>query len=195
MIRFVIKVFRREFTRLHPQPRKRPSLQPVTRSTPSPIRDKATPLHSALPHRTPCQTTAPAQWKRPAHIPQVLSGKCYVEDGDTIKIKGFALRLAGIDAPELDHPYGKKSMWAMRHLCKGQVITAHVTDEMSYNRVGATCYLPDGRDLAAELVKQGLAIDWPKFSGVKYRPLETADARKKMWRAVARQQGRYLAGM
>ncbi|MEO0700970.1 MAG: thermonuclease family protein [Pseudomonadota bacterium] len=195
MLRFVIKVLRRELSRSHPEPRKRPRQHPVTRSTPSRIHDQATPRGRALPHRTPCQTASPAQWKRPDHIPLVLSGKCYVEDGDTIKIKGFAIRLAGIDAPELDHPYGKKSMWAMRHLCKGQIITAHVTDEMSYNRVVATCFLPDGRDLAAELVKQGLAIDWPKFSGGKYRALETADARKKMWRAVARQQGRYRPGI
>lgn len=45
--------------------------------------------------------------------------------------------------------------------------------------------------LKAELmVKQGLAIDWPKFSGGAYRYLEVPDARKKMWLADARQKGR-----
>lgn len=46
------------------------------------------------------------------------------------------------------------------------------------------------RDLSAEMVKLGLAIDWPKFSGGRYRDLEVPDARKKMWLADARQKGR-----
>jgi hypothetical protein len=40
------------------------------------------------------------------------------------------------------------------------------------------------------MVKLGLAIDWPKFSGGRYRSLEVPDARKKMWLADARQKGR-----
>lgn len=60
---------------------------------------------------------------------------------------------------------------------------------MSYDRVVAECFLPDGRDLAAELVKAGLALDWPKFSGGKYRHLEPPDARRKLWRANLRQGG------
>ena len=119
-----------------------------------------------------------------------LKGSCYVIDGDTIVIGKVRIRIAGIDAPELDHPWGQKSKWAMVRLCKGQEITAHVHDEMSHDRVVATCYLPDGRDLAAELVKQGLAIDWPKFSGGKYRTLEPPGTRKRLWRAAARQRGR-----
>ncbi|WP_223228427.1 thermonuclease family protein [Roseovarius litoreus] len=111
-------------------------------------------------------------------------------DGDTIVLGKLRIRIAGIDAPELDHPWGQKSKWAMVQLCKGQVITAHVTEELSYDRIVATCYLPDGRDLAAELVKQGLAIDWPKYSGGKYRHLEPEGIRRKLWRAAARQNGR-----
>lgn len=118
-----------------------------------------------------------------------LSGKCWVIDGDTIVINHVHIRLAGIDAPELDHPWGQKSKWELVRLCKGQVITAHVTGELSHNRVVATCRLPDGRDLAAELVKRGLALDWSLFSGGKYRKYETADARKRMWRAACRQTG------
>ncbi|WP_240231459.1 SH3 domain-containing protein [Devosia lacusdianchii] len=99
------------------------------------------------------------------------------------------IRLAGIDAPELDHPFGQQSKWAMVKLCRGQVATARIKPEMSYDRVVAECFLPDGRDLAAELVRAGLALDWPKFSGGKYRHLEPVDARKKLWRAKLRQGG------
>lgn len=36
-----------------------------------------------------------------------LRGRAWVIDGDTIDISGTRIRLAGIDAPELDHPFGK----------------------------------------------------------------------------------------
>ena len=126
---------------------------------------------------------------QPAPPQTVVTGPCWVIDGDTIVIDRMHIRIAGIDAPELNHPFGRQAKWAMVKLCKGQVITARIKPEMSYERVVAQCFLPDGRDLAAELVKLGLALDWPKFSGGKYRALETADARRKLWRATLRQSG------
>ena len=129
---------------------------------------------------------------KPPQSPQmetILRGRCWVIDGDTIVINSIRLRLAGIDAPELDHPWGQRSKWALVQLCKGQTVTARIKPELSYDRMVAECFLPDGRDLGAELVRTGLALDWPKFSGGKYRHLEPADARRKLWRAQARQRG------
>lgn len=57
-------------------------------------------------------------------------------------------------------------------------------------RTVARCFLRNGRDLSAEMVKLGLAIDWPKFSGGKYQSLEVQGVRKKLWLAGARQKGR-----
>jgi micrococcal nuclease len=119
-----------------------------------------------------------------------LRGNAWVIDGDTIDIAGTRIRLAGIDAPELDHPYGPKAKWALVRLCKGQVVRAVFDGEMSHERTVATCYLADGRDLSAEMVKAGLAIDWPKFSRGKYSGLELPNIRKKLWRCDARQKGR-----
>ena len=123
-------------------------------------------------------------------LPRVLEGPAYVTDGDTITIQKTQVRLYGIDAPELHHPYGKKAKWAMVHLCKGHMIRAEITDEDEYGRTVAKCFLPDGRDLSEELVKLGLAIDWPKFSGGKYGNFEITGVRKKLWLADARQKGR-----
>jgi len=120
-----------------------------------------------------------------------LTGRAYVVDGDTLVIAGYNIRLAGIDAPEMDHPYGKNAKWHLVNLTKGQPIRAVFHGEQSYAREVATCYLHDGRDLSAEMVAAGLAIDWPKFSGGKYRHLEPPDARKRMWRADARQKGKW----
>lgn len=119
-----------------------------------------------------------------------LRGRCSVVDGDTIIIGKTSIRLAGIDAPELDHPYGNNAKWALINLCKGQVIVAVMDESSSYDRAVATCYLPDGRDISAEMVKMGMAVDWTKFSGGKYRQFELPDIRKKLWRCDARQKGR-----
>lgn len=119
-----------------------------------------------------------------------IRGLAWVIDGDTIDIGGTRIRLAGIDAPELDHPYGRTAKWALVNLCKGQEIRAVFDGDVSHDRTVATCYLPDGRDLSAEMVRVGMAIDWPKFSCGKYSGLEPAGIRKKLWRCDARQKGR-----
>lgn len=126
------------------------------------------------------------------HVPKlfILTGPAWVVDGDTIKINKTQIRLFGIDAPELNHPYGKQAKWALHKLCKGHFVTAKVTEKDAYGRTVARCYLPDGRDLSAEMVKMGLALDWPKFSEGAYRSMETPDARRKLFLADARQKGR-----
>ena len=134
----------------------------------------------------------PGRYSEPQHT-RVLKGRCWVIDGDTIVIDRVHIRLAGIDAPELNHPWGRKSKSAMIELCKGRIITAELQPDTTYERAVAICYLPDGRDLAAELVRMGLAIDWPKYSGGRYRHLEPDGIRKKLWRADAKQKGRYDA--
>ncbi|WP_298909627.1 thermonuclease family protein [uncultured Aliiroseovarius sp.] len=159
----------------------------------------APPKRQSAPRRTaptaPKQKPVPsapfnAEKSQPAEPHTEISGPAYIVDGDTIKIKKTQIRLFGIDAPELNHPHGKKAKWELVGLCKGQTIRAVITDEDDHGRTVAKCYLPDGRDLSAEMVKAGLAIDWPKFSGGQYRPLEVENARKKMWLADARQKGR-----
>jgi micrococcal nuclease len=158
-------------TQRSPPLRRHVPIRPPDRPIPREMRFPVTPPNQPQPQET------------------IVSGKCWVIDGDTIAIDGLHIRLAGIDAPELDHPWGQQSKWALVKLCKGQTITARLKPDMSHDRVVAECSLPDGRDLAAELVKAGLAIDWPKFSGGKYRHLEPPDARKKLWRASLRQSG------
>jgi endonuclease YncB( thermonuclease family) len=119
-----------------------------------------------------------------------LRGTAYVVDGDTLTIQKTQVRLFGIDAPELDHPYGKNAKYTLIALCKGQPVRAEVVATDDHGRTVAQCYLPDGRDLSAEMVRAGLALDWKKYSGGRYRLLETPDARRKLWLADARQKGR-----
>jgi endonuclease YncB( thermonuclease family) len=121
---------------------------------------------------------------------QIIKGHCWVIDGDTIVINKVHIRLAGIDAPELDHPYGQNAKRTLMALCRGQIVTAITDGSLSHDRTVATCHLEDGRDLSAEMVRAGLALDWRKFSGGRYRTLEADGIRKKLWRVDARQKGR-----
>ncbi len=148
-----------------------PKAHPELRRTPAP------PPPRTGPQRTD-HRSAPKVPAIPAS--REIRGRAWVIDGDTIVIGKTHIRLAGIDAPELDMPWGQKSKWAMVAICKGRTITAKLTGEVSHDRLVAKCYLPDGRDIGAELVKQGLALDWPLFSGGCYRHLEPAGVRRKL---------------
>lgn len=110
----------------------------------------------------------------------ILEGPAYVIDGDTIRIKKIKIRLAGIDAPELDRPWGQASKWEMVKNCKGHRIRVELTGDTSYDRLVGTCYLPDGTDIGAEIVKAGLALDGGLYSAGKYRHLEPAGVRRKI---------------
>lgn len=165
-----------------------------TRSRPN-IDEPLKPLN--LPPRPTSATRVRAQQPPPflakqsaPSIGRNICGAGYVIDGDSLVIKKTQVRIFGVDAPEISHPYGKKAKWALVALCKGHEIRAEILAEDTHGRTVAKCYLPDGRDLSAEMVKQGLALDWPKYSGGVYRSMETADARRKLWLADARQNGR-----
>ena len=121
---------------------------------------------------------------------QTVSGPAFIVDGDTITIQRIQIRLLGIDAPELHHPFGQVAKSALWQMCAGQTVNAEILEKDDHGRTVAVCRLDDGRDLSAEMVKLGLAIDWPKYSGGRYQRLETQDARKKLWLADARQKGR-----
>jgi endonuclease YncB( thermonuclease family) len=153
--------------------RDRPGRRPPAREVP----------HQTQPPAFEACTAAPVPEKT------TVEGTAYVVDGDSLVIKKVQIRLFGVDAPEINHPYGQKAKWALVRLCKGQVITAEIIEQDAHGRTVAKCTLPDGRDLSAEMVKLGLAIDWPKFSGGVYRALEGPEVRKRLWLADARQKG------
>lgn len=117
-----------------------------------------------------------------------LVGRAWVIDGDTIRIGQIKIRLAGIDAPELDEPWGRKSKWAMVNICKGKTIHVDLTGETSYDRLVGTCYLPCGTDIGAELVKEVLALDGSYYSKGKYLHLEPEGARKRLSRYGLKQR-------
>lgn len=166
---------------------KRPKGRPFHSKNVPKANRECRPLAKEAPPR---KTTARPQTKGekksdhrpPPDIPisRELRGKAHIIDGDTIVVSKVKVRLAGIDAPELDQPWGQKSKWEMVRICKGQVIRVELTGETSYDRLVGTCYLPDGRDIGAEIIMAGLALDGGHFSAGKYHHLEPAGVRAKL---------------
>ncbi len=185
MMRLLLRILRLFFPSRRVR-RKRESRVPIPKP-PQILSPPARPDDACVPALTPAPEATP---QVPAPGQAEIRGKCYVVDGDTITIAGKNIRLFGIDAPEMDHPYGKPAKWALYRLTRDSEVRAVVQADDHHGRIVATCFLPDGRDLSAEMVRAGMAIDWKKYSGGAYRHLEPADARRKLWRADARQNGR-----
>lgn len=89
-------------------------------------------------------------------------------DGDTLRQGDLRVRLFGIDAPERSDPLGPAATRALRALIAGQTLTCDNMGTDRYGRTVARCDLPDGRDVACELVAMGMARDWPRYSNGVY---------------------------
>ncbi len=112
---------------------------------------------------------ARARAERQQVVPRApIVGRVWVVDGDSIRIAGVSIRLAGIDAPEWDQtctdPAGRS--WRcglaagrrLREHVRGRVLTCRPRARDRYGRTVATCALPDGADVNAWLVRGGWAI-------------------------------------
>jgi micrococcal nuclease len=113
----------------------------------------------------------------------IISGLARIVDGDTVVVNGTHIRLQGLDAEELSQTNGPKARAVMIDIVGDQVITCRPDGTRSYNRVVATCLLPDGTDISRELVRRGWALDCFGFSYGRYRADEPAGVRQKLRQA------------
>lgn len=112
-----------------------------------------------------------------------ISGPARVIDGDTIIINGTHFRLQGLDAEELSMTNGPKSKAVMIDIVGDYVISCKPDGTHSYNRIVATCLLPDGTDISRELVRRGWALDCYRYSHGRYRSDEPTGVRQKLSQA------------
>ena len=108
-----------------------------------------------------------------------------VVDGDGLRVGSERVRLWGIDAPELDqeckrdgasYPCGQHARAALAALVAAGEVRCETVNHDRYGRTVARC-LVEGRDLGAEMVRLGWAVDFPRYSEGFYREQER-DARK-----------------
>lgn len=121
-----------------------------------------------------------------------VTGPANVWDGDTIYIGRMAVRLAGIDAEELDEPHGVAARDHLRSLVAGRTITC-TWQGWSYNRRVGICYaetviapswpnhvIVQSFNLNAQMVHDGYALDCAYYSHGLYRQLEPSGARSRL---------------
>jgi endonuclease YncB( thermonuclease family) len=90
-----------------------------------------------------------------------------VKDGDSlvVKVQGVAMeiRLAAIDAPELDQPYGRNAKQELVSLASGAQLVIKPLDTDRYGRTVAQVW-NGNTHLNAELVKRGAAWFYAEFA-------------------------------
>lgn len=120
----------------------------------------------------------------PVGAAQTISGKITkVRDADTVVVKGFAVRLNGVDAPENATQAGKQATAAMKRYLRGRTLTCDLNGQRTYDRWVGVCYTEDGQDIGAVMIANGLALDCRRYSGGRYRDLEPSGARSRLRQA------------
>lgn len=131
----------------------------------------------------------------------------HVDDGDTFNVRAeggrsYRVRLAGVDAPEVDQSFGTESRNRLRTLVFGQSIDVRPTGVDQYGRLLA-CPTVDGRNLCETLVDEGWVWHYRQHSNdARLAELErqARAARRGLWndpaarppwehRAAQRQRG------
>ena len=113
-----------------------------------------------------------------------------VADGDTLEARGSAgalhrIRLAEIDAPELDQPHGRKARAALDDLVDGRQITVEQLDQDRYGRIVGRVTTGD-LEVNATLVERGHAWVYRKYNRRKVLEdleVDAKRARKGLWAA------------
>ena len=93
-----------------------------------------------------------------------------VVDGDTFTLSGESrrIRVWGLDAPEWDQSGGSTATATLSSLISGETLICNVLDIDRYGRLVGQCFLPDGRDIAAEMIRSGAATEYCRYSGGYY---------------------------
>jgi succinoglycan biosynthesis protein ExoI len=132
-----------------------------------------------------------------------ITGRASVVDGDTIDIGDVRIRFNGIDAPESwqrckqstrnAYRCGKEAAFALdSFLAASRPTTCRLIEKEAGHegkRWIGECFRSDGAMVNRWLVRNGWALDWPKFSGGRY----AADQAKAKARGVGIWRGSFTS--
>jgi len=108
-----------------------------------------------------------------------------VVDGDTIYVLHNGdvekIRLAQIDCPENDQPYGNAAKEHVIKLASQKNVTVYPLTKDKYGRTVARVILPENKSLNIKLIEDGLAWHYKKYSeDKKLAALEKEVQRKRV---------------
>ncbi|WP_187973300.1 thermonuclease family protein [Aquibium microcysteis] len=119
---------------------------------------------------------------------ETVTGRASVVDGDTIEIAGERIRLHGVDAPEggqrcqdkfgREYRCGQVAANALdAFLAQSRPTSCRFVERDRYRRFVGDCFRADGKSVAAWMVRNGYALDWPRYSRGAYAA-DQAEARR-----------------
>ena len=116
----------------------------------------------------------------------ILHGKVvYVYDGDTIQLKTsdnkeYKIRLSGIDTPEYNQNYGKKSKAYLNSLICDKLVNIEVVGMDKYKRILAIIF-HNNEDINYKMIKKGYAWHYKYYdSNQVYAEAEMEAKNKKL---------------
>jgi endonuclease YncB( thermonuclease family) len=102
---------------------------------------------------------------------EAVAGMAQVIDGDSLRLDGRDIRIAGIDAPELrqgcrnsagTYPCGDVARRALGDMLAGRTVTCRLSGRDRYGRDLASCDA-GGADVGATLVRRGYAVGYRRY--------------------------------
>lgn len=117
----------------------------------------------------------------PVFAQSEISGTAHVVDGNTIHVATdhgtVTIRLLGMAAPENRQPDGDEATAFLEHYAEGEPVRCMLDGTRFQMHEVGICYVA-GQDIAAALIRAGLARDCPAVSGGRYWPIERPEAQK-----------------
>jgi endonuclease YncB( thermonuclease family) len=117
----------------------------------------------------------------PAYAQSEITGTVHVIDGNTIHVNSASgtvkVQLQGIAVPEYSQQGGKEAAAFLAQYAEGKHVQCALDVTKTQRSEVVICYV-DGKDIAAAVVKAGLARDCPAISGGRYWGIERPEALK-----------------
>ncbi|GIW43492.1 MAG: hypothetical protein KatS3mg077_0774 [Candidatus Binatia bacterium] len=106
-----------------------------------------------------------------------------VSDGDTFVVRyggrNLRIRLAEVDAPELRQPYGREARAFTARLVIDKVVHIEPRAVDRYDRIVARVRTADGKNLCEELLRNGLAWWYRRYSNDRHLEALEAEAKRQ----------------
>lgn len=106
-----------------------------------------------------------------------ITGIARAIDGDGIAFGDVQIRLNGVAAPEDNSrardPGGPEARARMVELAGGRTAICELDGEMAGKRPVGICFV-EGIDIGQVMIREGLALDCPRYSGGRYAADEAA---------------------